>query len=372
MKITFILPHAGLGGGTRVVATYAERLKQRGHDVYIVSTPRRQPKMRDGLKRFLRRYGGVKTLRRKRCHLDDTDVQHYILDRKRPVIDADVPDADVVVATWWETAEWVNALSQRKGAKVYLLQGHEVFPGQPENRVRKTWLLPLHKIVVSQWLADLAKNTYGDHHISLVPNSVDTREFYSSTRRKPPHPTVGLIYSTAHIKGSDISLEAFAMAEKSLPGLGLLAFGMRKKQKDLPLPPKAIYFRKPSPNKIRDIYKSCDVWLFGSREEGFGLPILEAMACRTPVIATPAGAAPELLVNGGGVVMRTKDPLEMADAIVKICSLNENDWQELSEAAYNIATRYSWDNATSLFEQALRTAIERTERGELGRTASSP
>ena len=369
MKITFVLPHAGFGGGTRVVATYAERLKERGHDVYVVSNPRRERKMGDGLKRFLRRYGDLKGLGRKRSHVDDTDVEHHILDRKRPVVDADVPDADVVVATWWETAEWVNALSRRKGAKAYLLQGHEVFPGQPEDRVRKTWLLPFHKIVVSQWLANLAKNTYGDDQISLVPNSVDTRKFYSSTRRKPSHPTVGLIYSPIHIKGCDISLKAFTMAEKSLPGLGLLAFGTRKPQKEIPLPPRGIYFRKPSQNKIRDIYSGCDVWLFGSREEGFGLPILEAMACRTPVIATPAGAAPELLINGGGIVMKTRNPLEMADAIVEICSLNENNWQKLSEAAYNIATQYSWDDATDLFEQALSTAIERTQRGELGRPA---
>ena len=39
MKITFILPHAGLSGGIRVVAIYADRLKKRGHNVTVVSLP---------------------------------------------------------------------------------------------------------------------------------------------------------------------------------------------------------------------------------------------------------------------------------------------------------------------------------------------
>ncbi|HEY9598179.1 MAG TPA: glycosyltransferase family 1 protein, partial [Cyanophyceae cyanobacterium] len=39
MKITFVLPFAGLSGGIRVVAIYAERLRKRGHDVLVVSLP---------------------------------------------------------------------------------------------------------------------------------------------------------------------------------------------------------------------------------------------------------------------------------------------------------------------------------------------
>ena len=41
MRVTFVLPHAGLQGGVRVVAIYAEQLKRRGHEVFVISTPRR-------------------------------------------------------------------------------------------------------------------------------------------------------------------------------------------------------------------------------------------------------------------------------------------------------------------------------------------
>ncbi|MGC8714943.1 MAG: glycosyltransferase [Leptodesmis sp.] len=53
---------------------------------------------------------------------------------------------------------------------------------------------------------------------------------------------------------------------------------------------------------MRDYYSACDAWLFPSRYEAVGLPILEAMACRTPVIGTPAGIAPEMLSDGAGIL----------------------------------------------------------------------
>ncbi len=39
MRVTFVLPHAGMAGGIRVLAIYAGRLHQRGHDVTVVSIP---------------------------------------------------------------------------------------------------------------------------------------------------------------------------------------------------------------------------------------------------------------------------------------------------------------------------------------------
>ena len=74
----------------------------------------------------------------------------------------------------------------------------------------------------------------------------------------------------------------------------------------MPLPRDTEFHLRPPQDRIRDIYSKCDAWLFGSRSEGFGLPILEAMACRTPVIGTPAGAAPELLGDGRGILSRRK------------------------------------------------------------------
>jgi glycosyltransferase involved in cell wall biosynthesis len=362
MKITFVLPTVGLAGGIRTVAIYAERLKKRGHEVCVVSLPKPQPTLCQQVQSLLKGRGWISVTKNEPSHFDAVDVQHRVIDRYRPVTNADVPDADVVVGTWWETAEWVANLSEAKGAKAYFIQHHEVFDYLPKERVAATWSLPMHKITISQWLVDLARTRYGDCNVSLVPNSVDTKQFYAPPRGKQSIPTVGLLYARSYWKGCDISLKAFSLAAQKMPNLRLVAFG-DSLSPELPLPPGTEHARCPDQSTLKDFYARCDVWLFGSRSEGFGLPILEAMACRTPVIGTPSGAAPELLTSGAGVLVKPEDPEDMARAIERVCNLSDAEWQVMSNAAYARATGYTWDDATELFEAALHTAIDRSSRG---------
>lgn len=362
MKITFVLPDANLSGGTRVIAIYAEKLKNKGHEVCVVSTPRKPISLKTQFKSLVKGNGWLKNPQLKPSHLDNVNVLHRVIDSVRPITEADVPDADVVIATWWETAEWVASFSEKKGAKAYFVQHHEVHEYLPKERVKATYSLPLHKITISQWLVDLMKTQYGDRNVSLVPNSVDLEQFYAVSRTKQHIPTIGMMYSTITWKGCDISLKAFDLAAQEIPNLRLIAFGKEAEKPDLPFPSGTKYTYQPPQNQIKDLYAQCDAWLFGSRVEGFGLPILEAMACRTPVIGTPAGAAPELLIDGGGILVKPENPKEMAKAIVQICQLSENEWRAMSDLAYLTAKSYTWDSATELFETALNNAINKKEK----------
>jgi glycosyltransferase involved in cell wall biosynthesis len=126
------------------------------------------------------------------------------------------------------------------------------------------------------------------------------------------------MYSQIGWKGSDISLEAFKLAAEKNPELQLVGFGQSAPLPELPLPEGVIYYQVPPQHTLKDIYASCDAWLFSSRWEGFGLPILEAMACRTPVIGTPVGAAPDLLGDGAGILVNSEDPEDLAGAIERV------------------------------------------------------
>jgi glycosyltransferase involved in cell wall biosynthesis len=221
----------------------------------------------------------------------------------------------------------------------------------------------MHKITISRWLADLARDHFADGDVSLVPNSVDLNQFQSPPRGKQEVPTVGLMYSLVSFKGCEVSLKAFEMASKVVPRLRLLSFGYRDPVPELPLPPGAEFVRQPAQNALRDIYGQCDMWLFSSRSEGFGLPLLEAMACRTPVIATPAGAAPEVCAGGGGLLVPLDDPGAMARAIERVAAMPDDDWRDMSAKAFATASRYSWDDATDLFEKALEQAVARSRHG---------
>jgi glycosyltransferase involved in cell wall biosynthesis len=360
MRITFLLNHVNLNGGIRVIAIYAQMLKRRGHDVVVVSRPRPVASLKDRVKSLVKGNGWPVDPNTLPDHFDSVrDVELRVIESRRPIENRDVPDADVVVATWWETVPWVMSLSPQKGAKAYFVQDFGANAGQPMDQLAATWRLPMHRIVISKYIEDLVRqHCPGDaREMSYVPNSVDLEQFRSPPRGKQPTPTVGTIYSRSSFKGADIAIAACEIARKKLPDLKLIGFGLHDKAGDVHHPEWMTFRSRIPDDQLKDVYAACDAWLFPPRKEGYGLPILEAMACRTPVIATPAGAAPELIAQGGGILVDHDNPAAMAAAIVKVCSLTDNEWQRLSESAYATVTGYSWADATDRFEAALKVAI---------------
>jgi glycosyltransferase involved in cell wall biosynthesis len=96
--------------------------------------------------------------------------------------------------------------------------------------------------------------------------------------------------------------------------------------------------------------------LFTSRVEGFGLPIIEAMACGCPVVASDVAAIPE--VGGQAVVLaRPGEPESFAQKVLEI--VRDPARQEaLSRAGRAWAGRFSWDRSARTFEECLHAVVE--------------
>jgi glycosyltransferase involved in cell wall biosynthesis len=356
MRITILVPAFNLSGGVRVAAAHAERLVKRGHQVLAVTAPDAAPTFWQALRGWLRGRGWPAPPHKQASHFDGLPIEQRVVPHAEPVTDADVPDADVVLGTWWETVRWAAGLSPAKGVKVHFVQGYDAIPATKE-AVDATYGLPVPKIVISRWLRELVRTRFGQEPVALVPNSVDTGRFFAPPRGKQPAPTVGVLYNNLAIKGCDVCFKAYELAAREVPGLRLRCISEIAVVPELPLPPGAEFNFQAREEKLREVYGGCDAWLSGSREEGFGLPILEAMACRTPVIATPAGAAPEILAKGGGILVPQEDAAAMARAIVQICALPDAPWRAMSDAALANATGYTWDDATDLLEENLKKLV---------------
>jgi glycosyltransferase involved in cell wall biosynthesis len=367
MRITFIAPTVSLSGGIRVMVIYAQQLIRMGHIVRIISPPPQTPPLPHKLKSWLSGDRWPGKPQAPKSHLDESGVDHYVLDRWRPVTDDDVPDGDVIIATWWETAEWVNALRPNKGAKVYFIQHHEIFPHLPVERCKATYRLPLHKVVVARWLKQVMDTQYGDEIVDLVPNSVDRYQFFAPVRHKHSTPTVGVLYSTVPSKGLDVSLSALQVVRERFPDLRIISFGSEKPSNKLPLPKHAKFFFCPPQEQIRNLYSRCDVWITASRSEGFNLPAMEAMACRTPVVSTRTGWPEEAVKSGiNGVLVDIEDKIALANGVQWVLSRSEEDWRNLSSNAYATVASSSWKASAELFERALIHACHRSARGEIG------
>ncbi len=345
------------------MAQVAEGLTQRGHEVLVVSAPPPAPTLREQARALVRQRAWPGRPRRGPSHFDGLRVPRRLLDRYRPVTDADVPDADVVIATWWETAEWVARLAPRKGAKVYFVQGHEVHDFLPIERVKATYRLPLRKIAISPWLAHVMRDQYGDTDVAYVPLGVDPAQFDVPPRRRQPLPTVGIVYATTSMKGGAVGLAALRLVADRVPDLRYVAFGSEQPSPRLPLPATTRFFYQPPQAALKDIYAQCDVFLGSSWNEGFYLPAVEAMACRCPVVATRVGITPVLITEGvNGYLAAPGDAEALAEGVARVLSLAEGDWRDMSEAAHQAAQPYTWTATVEQFEAALLDVVAREGR----------
>jgi glycosyltransferase involved in cell wall biosynthesis len=375
MRVTFVLPTLDYSGGNRVVAMHAAGLTERGHRVNVVVPRPGAHRLRASIGRWLPErleaaLGGGKDAGG--SHVEDLGLKPIVAAQPGAVRADDVPDADVIVATWWETAEWIQAMPAPKGAQAYFVQGYEVFDYTPKDRVQATYRAPLRRITISKWLQDLLARDFGDSDVDLVPNGVDLKHFSCPSRDKQSEPTVGFIATTTPVKGLATAIAALLRLHAVVPGLRVLAFGSQafaaRELGDLPLQ----YLERPTQAQIRDIYSRCDVWLAASHSEGFGLPALEAMACRTPVVSTRTGWPAHGIVDGvNGYLAEPGDDATLARHLSTVLTLAPQDWLRMSQAAYSTASALTWDQSTSLFEAALRRTIDERSAVAAGPTLCS-
>ncbi len=88
------------------------------------------------------------------------------------------------------------------------------------------------------------------------------------------------------------------------------------------------------------LYAGADLFILPSFDEGFGLPVLEAMACGTPVIASNGGALPEV-VGDAGIIFNLSNPSALSRSISE-CLSNSHLRTSLREKGLARAKLFSW------------------------------
>ena len=343
MKITFFTPHIDISGGVKIILGYADRLTKRGHEVVVICPqPALAREKIKGIPVFYPKRVVMNFLGYKpdwiECAANITYVPSYE--------ERYIPDADIIVATAWQTAPFVNFYSQIKGSKFYLIQGYESEIFGSEEEVHKTYSYPLKKIVVANWLKVLLKEKFNKES-ELIHNPIDLHTFYPTGKIGSPEiKRICMLYHTSIWKGVTDGFKAFELAKQEYPSIQLVMFGIRKGKVNTDCE----YHYRPLGGELREIYNSCDIFLCPSWREGFHLPPAEAMACKCALITTDIGGTRDYAIHEKTALLSApKDPEALAENLKRLLG-NEALLKRIAQNGYEHIKQFTWDRAVIKIE----------------------
>jgi glycosyltransferase involved in cell wall biosynthesis len=389
MKITFVLSSLGIRGGHRVVYEYANRLQERGHEVSIVYPI--NPPFPGGL---LRHYGLRNSvvmffklpnlLRERGYEINVKLIKVLTLSLKlKWVFERKTPDADVIIATDFRTAYPVAKLGEEKGKKFYFIQDIEYreawnseecwkraekIEKDPEKislamvdmdtsdlpfhktkkLIDQTFKHPLRKITISSWTNELIEEKFGEKG-ELVFNGLNFNIFYNENKTYNKKKRILAPYQTAKYKGAEDAIKAFEIVRARFPDTHFVMFDFVRGG----VPDWIEFHVNPSDDDLRKLYSSCDIFVFPSWVEGFGLPPMEAMACKCAVVATNVGAIPDYTIPGETALVSPPRKPELLAENISYLLENEDRLKEISDAGSRYIRQFTWEKAVDEFERVL-------------------
>jgi glycosyltransferase involved in cell wall biosynthesis len=166
-----------------------------------------------------------------------------------------------------------------------------------------------------------------------------------------------LLDAYERLAGSRATLPPLVLAGKASDG----SAGWLERIERAPLKGVVRHIGYVDPAARRELYEGAQLLVQPSFEEGFGLPVLEAMTLGVPVVAANRGALPEV-VGDAGPLVDPNDADAMAHAIASI--LDDPDAADAATArGLRQSTRYTWANTASTVYEAYQAAIAHRSAG---------
>ena len=105
--------------------------------------------------------------------------------------------------------------------------------------------------------------------------------------------------------------------------------------------------------ELRALYSGALAFLMPSIYEGFGLPLLESMACGTPVISSNTSSMPEV-VGDAGILIPPQDEDLWVSSMLLMLNFNKSQYCDMAVKAHERSRLFSWERTAKLTEQAYR------------------
>jgi Glycosyltransferase len=230
-------------------------------------------------------------------------------------------------------------------------------PAMLAHEAREHALADAIVVASSFTMRSLVAHSVPAERIVCNPYGVDLQAF---TLRPPPEPGRPFRFlflgSLTARKGVPLLLEVWKKLAPQRAELWLVGPVAPEVRPQIPdLPGLKVLGKRPH-RDLPDIIRSCDLLVFPSYFEGFGLVILEAMACGVPVIATDATVGPDLIEDGvHGWLMTTGDATRL-QMLMEMALTEPARVFDMGRLARQRVETYTWDAYGIRWKTLLETA----------------
>lgn len=221
-------------------------------------------------------------------------------------------------------------------------------------------------IAVSQSVRDLIiqKTKLNPSRVKVIWPGIDLDRFASesvsrSIKLNGHPPIIGTIARLSHEKGIDILIKSFQQVHREYPhamlhivGTGSEAGFLQRLAEDMGLKKQIVWHGYQ--RDVRPLLRSFDCYVQPSRNESFGITILEAMASRVPVIASRVGGVSEIIKDGSsGLLVPPENDVALSRAILRVLK-NPTEMKSLTLSAYAELEKHNMNSVAQQYAEEYR------------------
>ena len=202
-------------------------------------------------------------------------------------------------------------------------------------------------------------------NITVINNGIDTNEFSPVNEvTRNEFRLITTASADVPLKGLDFSLKALKKLKKDFPNMHLIVIGLIKKGghtekliKKLGLENDVTFKSNLTKNEIKDCYSKSSIAIVSSLYEGFGYPVIEAMSCEVPLIATNVSSIPELTSEFAKLVDPKNE--DMIYQSVKDILAEYDKYKKIAiKGRQHVIKNFNWIKITGEYENAIFETIK--------------
>jgi len=394
------------GGSKTVILEVGRRLAKRGHEVYVLTgrhlpdwasqedlegihVARYSVNSTNGIYYYVSSILNARKTVEKLTKKNSFDLVHFhitlpsigvVLSRKARTI----PKIYTYYGSWCQEfkLESQARASRYRNVKRDLYMAYAKSLYHPMRLMQKMVVRKsLKTIVLSEYskgtlLRDLSPDI-SPSRITLIPGGVDTERFkppvdkFKIKRELGLDPRKFTLFTVRRlvprmgleelIHAMKILVEHFESVHLIIGGRGILGNRLKTSVSSLGLKKYVTFTGYIDEENLPLYYQAADIFVLPTKDlEGFGLVTIEALACGTPVLATPVGANPEILKElDKNLLFTGADAESMAKCILRFMSSHKGN-NSLSEKCRKFAMQnYSWNKIVDRYEETYFAVVDR-------------